>query len=109
MKGLPMKAIYDRVYEILKISEEARNNDKLLMIMIWRDEDRYSDLIQGDFISIKEFIYNKKFTSSESITRARRKVQADFKELEATKPSVKRARSQKEQTKGDFVFSNDWF
>ena len=97
--------IYDRVKKILEKYPDCRNDDKKLMWAVWWEKG----LVQYDSktpIAISRIMYMDFLNAPmpESITRARRKVQELHPELCPTRDFVKRARKQKEATKGNFVF-----
>ena len=91
--------LYDRVKYILEDFPITRNSDKELIWIIWEQKG----LIVANRIDKKEFM---KAPTPESITRARRKVQENHSELQATEP-VRKARKLKEETKGTFIFRED--
>lgn len=94
------ECLYDRVYRILKISEEARNSDKKL---IWNV--LYSlNLCDSDYISVDNYM---KAPSSESITRAGRKAKELHPELRGKK-EIEAIRRIKQNTKGNFIFREIW-
>lgn len=90
--------LYNQVYKILKTSEEARNSDRKL---IW--DVLYSlGLCTSNFITIEDYM---KAPSSESITRAGRRVKQSHPELKGNK-RVEEMRKKKEATKGNFIFQD---
>ncbi|PEL24360.1 hypothetical protein [Bacillus toyonensis] len=86
------KNVRQNVEELLQHYPEARENDKLLLLLYWQKVDmvRFSN---GD-ISVIDFLF--KATPSESITRARRKVQEEREDLAAT-DKVKQIRKEREK------------
>ena len=64
------KNVEDLVLEILKKHPETRNNDKLLVIKVWKYQGLKLTEQQINFL-LNKFTYN-----SESITRARRDIQS---------------------------------
>lgn len=91
--------IYDLTKDLLERHELARNSDKYLIWRVWQELNFISQ--DGSYITIQSF---KEAPSPESITRARRKVQELYPELQATSEKVKRFRQQKELDKGTFIF-----
>lgn len=89
---------YDLVGQILEEYVDCRNSDKKLLWEFWKR----SGLISLDgSIHYQTFLYA---TSSESITRARRKVQEKYPELGSNK-GVQKEKDKKESTKGTFIYS----
>lgn len=88
--------LYDKVKEILESNPETRDSDNKLIWEVWR----YLDLTNGDMIDKWDFM---KAPASESITRARRKIQELHPHLRATKV-VQEARKEKQEEKGTFIF-----
>lgn len=98
--------IYDLVKNILENSEQTRNSDKLLIwevykkIGIVKDVEWFGDreaIIRDNFLSAR-------IPATETITRARRKIQELHPELQATNSTVKSRRGQKQLSKGTFIF-----
>jgi hypothetical protein len=92
---------YDLVKQILTDYPNTRNSDKDLIWKFWKEEG----FVLFDQISFYEF---KKSTSPESICRARRKVQELWPQLEPTNPKVRRMRRFKEDTKGTFIYRENY-
>lgn len=78
----------------------ARNSDQELIWLFWDEENA----ITNCSISYWAFM---KCTSSESICRARRSIQKEFKELGPTIERVKKMRKIKEATRGTFIYRED--
>lgn len=91
--------LYDKVKQLLTDNPELRSNDRALLWEVWNS----SWLTKDGYISKENFF---KAPSSESITRARRKVQENHKELEANE-TVKAFRKEKESKKGYHVYHED--
>lgn len=88
--------LYDKVKDLLVKYPQLRDSDKRLIWAIWTVSNKTS------FGSItKDSFYSA--NSSESITRARRKVQELNPELRPTK-LVQETRHKKQQDKGTFIF-----
>lgn len=92
--------LYDLVKSLLVEHEELRNSDKRLLWAVWWKKG----LVNRDSITRASFYLAP---SAESVTRARRKIQELHPELQATEEKVRRARQQKEETKGTFVFREE--
>lgn len=88
--------IYDLVKELLYRHRELRSSDKSLLWAVWYEKG----LIYQGTLSREGFL---SAPSSESITRARRKVQENHPELQAVK-SVKQERKRLEDMKGFHVY-----
>lgn len=101
-----MVRIYDIVKKILENIPATRNSDKLLVTEVLR----YGGYIKNvEYFGDKEAILlsdilRGNMPSFETITRARRKVQELHPELESTSNAVRSARSQKQDTKGTFIY-----
>lgn len=94
--------MYDVVLNILTEYPELRNSDKKLLWAVWHSKG----LISGLPNSItRDCFYSA--PSSESVTRARRKVQELHPDLGATSEKVKSLRRQKENAKGTFIFRQE--
>lgn len=92
--------IKQKMYEVIRamLVDDARlrDNDKALIWKVWEHELGAN----RTFITKGEF---EELSTPETITRARRQVQEDRKELGASRP-VAVARSIKERQKGNFVY-----
>lgn len=98
--------LYDHIKKLLEEDKELRNSDKKLIWRIWTDEER----ITIDFVYGRQIILRSDFmeaTSPETIRRTRQKVQADHPELQSSE-SVKRAKKAIEDTKGNFVYKEEF-
>lgn len=71
--------LYDLVRKLLSDNPTFRNSDKPLIWQIWRKQGLVGDGMGEGVITYNNFV--EKAQSSESITRARRKVQEDHPEL----------------------------
>jgi len=91
--------IYDLVKDILEEKPDCRDSDKRLIWTVWNRKG----LTSNGFITWEQFA---KATSSESITRARRKVQELHPHLEA-RAGITRERRRKQKSKGTFVFREE--
>lgn len=94
------KKLYDLVKELLTEYPELRNSDKKLQWAVWTRKGLVGEYRGAPIITKNSFYYAP---PSESITRARRKVQENHPELQAVK-AVKDARDKKEATKGMFAY-----
>lgn len=94
------KKLYDIIKVLLEKYPELRSSDKKLQWAVWTEKNLVGELNELKYITKNSF-YNA--PPSESITRARRKVQENHPELQATK-AVKEARDKKEATKGMFAY-----
>lgn len=90
---------YLLVKQLLMKYPELRNSDKKLLWRVWEWQG-----IAKNVISKESFLFRAE--TPESITRARRKVQEEFPELQATQ-GIKEARSVKEQTKGTWIYEGN--
>jgi hypothetical protein len=98
--------IYDIVKDILEKSPACRDSDKRLIWNVWnrktlvqinRDDLRQSRILFMDYMNAP---------SSESITRARRKIQELHPELQSSE-AVRKMKDKKEETKGSFVYREE--
>ena len=90
--------LYNLVKQILNYDELARNSDKQLL---WRVFEELG--IKEEYITKDQFM---SMPSSESITRARRKVQELNIELRSNM-TIQRARNKIKQQKGTHVFREE--
>lgn len=82
-------AIHPKVKHLLTTEPKYRDSDEKLVARIWNDELREKNLTAYEFFCL----YAKnEVTNSDSITRARRKVQQEF-------PALRGATWQQRQTK----------
>jgi hypothetical protein len=72
----------DLVKFILERSPESRDNDNILLWIVWKKE---YPIIEKDVEAFKMLFITKKLPSMESITRARRKLQELHPELRGLK------------------------
>ncbi len=93
--------IYDAVKKSLENIPSTRNSDKLLYWKILEKAGLIYGYLDGGTINFKKFL---KAPSYESVSRARRKIQEIHPLLRATLPSVRKARKQKQATKGTFMY-----
>lgn len=93
--------LYDAVKKILVEIPSTRNSDKSLYWKILEKIGLVYGYIDGGTITFKKFL---KAPSYESVSRARRKIQEIHPLLRATLPSVRKARKQKQATKGTFMY-----
>jgi hypothetical protein len=87
----------DRVYTILMMHPVCRDSDRKLFWRYYHDHYGIGTL-SIDFTTFM----NGKYDSYETISRARRAVQAEHPELSAS-PIIAEARASIEATKGDFI------
>lgn len=74
---------FDKVLDLLKRYQQARDNDNLLMCLIWFKEiPNIDNLTARELLKI---ISDNKLTAPESITRCRRKIQEDDESLRGKK------------------------
>jgi len=107
--GYEMRSIvstYDRVLKLLQSDEKYRNSDEKLFLRMLDDLGMliYSKKQDQYFIPVKIFMNRSSKVRFSSITRARRLVQANYKELKPTDPTVIKLRISKEATKGTFPY-----
>lgn len=95
--------LYNQVKALLLQYPEARNSDKLLMWLVWDRQGLVSGNVLGIWSKIEREGFLKTAITPESITRARREVQARNTALRA-KEGVQEKRDEKETTKGKFIF-----
>jgi hypothetical protein len=96
------ESVYDVVKRILENNPTARDSDKLLCWLVWKEKGLLNvGLFGGETINDDRFL--RYATSPESITRARRKVQELHRSL---RPSEKASpwRKRKQDSKGTFIF-----
>lgn len=91
--------LYDLTKQLLEQYEPLRSDDKKLLWAVWTK----MKLVEAGSIT-KELYY--KAPSSESVTRARRRVQENNPELQATQ-AVQEARKQIEKEKGTHVYRDE--
>ena len=75
-----LKAIFDRVLHLLEKDSKYRDNDQLLVARIWWEELQAKG-INSDDITATQFMAmyrDEKLTSSDSITRCRRKINEEL-------------------------------
>jgi hypothetical protein len=94
---MKINKVYDQVKEILVDRSECRDSDKKLLWTYWKRTGLITD--QGT-ISYDSYL---NATSSETITRSRRKIQELHPELRSSK-QVQKEKDEKEKTKGTFIF-----
>jgi len=94
--GTRKMTIYELVKDILTNYPATRDSDHKLVWSVWIKEGK----VIGGKISLDDFLAT---TPIESITRARRKIQEEHPELQAS-PIIQEARKEKEQDKGTFVY-----
>lgn len=99
---------YDLVTKILTNNPKTRDSDKLL---IWEVYKSTGIIKTVEHFGLREAILRENFLSSnipptESITRARRKAQEKNENLRAS-PGVEKARREKENQKGTFIFREE--
>ena len=70
--------LFDIILNILRIDEEARNNDIVLCWKVYEQQVIMEDLTAREFFTL---LFNKKIASFSSITRARRAVQQHYPEF----------------------------
>tara|TARA_R110002020_G_scaffold4272_4_gene18989 strand:- start:958 stop:1266 length:309 start_codon:yes stop_codon:yes gene_type:complete len=72
----------DLVKFILERSPESRDNDNILLWIVWKKE---YPIIETDVQEFKKLFITKQLPAMESITRARRKLQEIYPELRGLK------------------------
>lgn len=97
MKTMNKRTVKQNVESILSAVEDARNDDKLLLLFYWKTIDK----IDFDNFGV-EFI--QKGTASESITRARRLIQQEGRFL--PKDEVAEARRDREMGMRRSILNN---
>lgn len=93
--------LYDTVKQLLTVYPQLRNSDKKLLWAVWTMKGLVKVNLEGVKSISRESFY--KAPSSESVTRARRKIQEEFPHLQATQ-EVQESREEKQLTKGTFVY-----
>ena len=73
-----VKELNETIKDLLEKYPRLRDNDNALIANVWSMEVNLNDLLADEFLTL---FSNGKLSSSESITRARRKVQEDNKNL----------------------------
>jgi len=89
--------ISNTVKRLLFVEPKTRDSDELLILKVW--EKQNPNLRNISFVLFATGFVNKKFASPRSISRARRKLQQEFKELRGNN-YIKRMNHQ-EQVKED--------
>jgi hypothetical protein len=102
--------IYDLVKRILERDPFARNSDKVLLWEVWEYQGAVCEKIDIRTLKRQKYINKEMFLdgrliSTETITRARRKVQEIHKNLRASK-YIQAERRSREKTKGLFIFKS---
>jgi len=69
------------VEKLLREKKELQDNDRLLVLNVWSKEEPLLREKNYTFIKFAKLYLSKKFTSPDSITRARRKAQEINPEL----------------------------
>lgn len=98
--------LYDRVKEILIKYPQTRNSDKRLIWFVWCQKQAVMLNQEKPNMSKIMFMNYMQMPASESITRARRKVQELNPELKSNK-QVQRLKDIKQKTKGTFIFREE--
>lgn len=91
-----MKA-YDTIKQLLEKHPHTRNSDKALAFNVWNKQG----YIKNRAITFEDF---KKALSFETIRRTRQKIQEKHPLLRPTDKKVIKARRQKQETKGTFIY-----
>lgn len=73
-----IKENYQRVKDLLITNPKTRDNDNLLLSIIWQDDILNKKLHNTDFWHLLE---NGELTNFESVRRVRQKIQSECKEL----------------------------
>lgn len=92
--------LYDVVKNLLEQFPDLRNSDRLLIWQVWRKEGHFYDQYGQPRINFDDFM---KATSSESVTRCRRKIQENIPELRGTE-WVQKARQDIADQKGTHIY-----
>lgn len=81
-----VKSLQDVIKNLLEKREDLRDSDAKLIANVWRDEiemtmgeDALKRMSAYSFFA--QFLAQEKISSSDSITRARRKIQGDYSHL----------------------------
>lgn len=88
--------LFDLVKELLTIKPVLRDSDKKLIWSVWIKEGK----VKNGKIDVNDYL---SASPEESITRARRKVQEMYPELQAS-PIIQEARKEKEEDRGTFIY-----
>jgi hypothetical protein len=94
--------VYDIVKNCLEVYPRTRNSDKVLIFRVWEIQGIFRSHGSSSFRVYRDDFITRAI-SSESITRARRKIQERHEELRADEP-VEKARRKKQATKGTFIY-----
>jgi len=100
-------SVYDRVLKLLRAEEKYRNSDRKLWLRMADD----LGLLVWSEKNMEYYIPVSKLhlaPSWENVRRSRQKVQERHPELQATDPKVRKARSQKQATKGTFIYRENY-
>jgi hypothetical protein len=90
-----MKITKDKVEALLRQYTDLRDSDEMLVAWIWKletDKLNYPQLSADKFF---QMMAKGMFTSSETITRMRRKAQEEFPELRGKKYHERQAKQEK--------------
>lgn len=71
-----------KVFFLLKHSEEARDDDRLLLSVIWKNE-------LGEEIDVLKALREGRISNPETLTRIRRKLQEKYPDLRGAKWTVR--------------------
>lgn len=88
-----LKENYQRVKDLLITNPETRDNDNLLLSMIWRDDlANYNGNPVNAYMPVNNFLdllANNELTNFESVRRVRQKIQEECPELRGVKYRVR--------------------
>ena len=96
-----MKKAKPTVLEVLKTITKARDNDTLLLVEVWKRQAKNEIVSYGEF---KYQLLTEELSPPETITRTRRKLQEQNKELRGRLYLVRKKQEQvaKNQLRFDF-------
>ena len=78
---MKIKEISKRIKEILELQEEARDNDNLLISILWQKDIEKIDPCLHELLSFFQLLENNALTSFESIRRCRQLLQETYPNL----------------------------
>lgn len=89
--AVDLTPVEDKVERVLRRHEDARGYDKQLIVYLWLEEDSLREVL-GDAALVDRFAewFTTRATYSESITRARRSIQAEGRYLAEERHTARR-------------------
>ena len=88
-----MKDLNQKIKRLLTVKKHLRDNDAELIAEIWKDELKGLLLWGGGVFDVLTLLSTRKISWPDSITRERRLIQAEFKELRGKKWEARHAKA----------------